>query len=182
MKYIPNIITIMRLLLVAPFLMYLLQGQYRYAFFIFIVAGISDGVDGFLARRFQWSSQLGRFIDPLADKSLMITAFIALTYLGEISLWLCSVVVIRDITIMVGVGIVYLVLGEVEFQPTLVSKLNTLLQIVYIVLLLLQMSYRPLMADPTPFLAYCILITTVVSLFNYMYAWTKKAYMEKHSK
>src|SRR3989442_15920185 len=99
LRTIPNIITTLRLILIAPFAYYLLHAQYTPAFYLFIAAGISDGADGFLARTFNWQSKFGAFADPLADKLLITSSYLLLGYLGKIPLWFMSLVLLRDIVI-----------------------------------------------------------------------------------
>lgn len=167
-KYIPNIITILRLLLIAPFLYALQNERYVPAFFIFGVAGMSDGVDGFLARRYGWTTWLGSFLDPLADKLLVMTSFFSLTYLGKVPYWLCILVIFRDLMIMTGVGGMFAMLNRVEFKPSLISKMNTVLQVMLIASLLFEMAFALL---PTRFidaLMYMTVITTVTSLVHYV--------------
>jgi cardiolipin synthase len=98
---IPNLITVGRILLVAPTTWALLQQHYRLALVLFLVAGISDGVDGFLAKHYNWSSRLGALLDPVADKALLVCSYAALTWTGLLPLWLFVLVILRD-TVIVG--------------------------------------------------------------------------------
>ncbi|HAT9653444.1 TPA: CDP-alcohol phosphatidyltransferase family protein, partial [Legionella pneumophila subsp. pneumophila] len=103
LKHIPNTLTLLRLVLIAPFLMYLFHHEYVKAFYIFIAAGLTDGLDGWLARHFQWQSFFGSFVDPLADKLLVASSFISLALLNSLPWWLVLLVFLRDFTISMGV-------------------------------------------------------------------------------
>lgn len=122
---IPNLISGFRLLLVPPVVVLLLADSYLPALVLFFIAGLSDAVDGFLAKRFDWTSELGGFLDPLADKLLMVGAALALTAKGQIPIWLAAVIVLRDIVIIGGALCYGLFIGRFQAAPTLVSKLNT---------------------------------------------------------
>lgn len=179
LKYIPNIITLIRILLIVPFLVAFFREQYHVAFYIFLIAGFSDGVDGYLARYFNWQSHFGAFIDPLADKLLMMISFICLAWLGVIPLILFWIVILRDIIIMSGVGGILYIRGEIDVQPSLVSKLNTVLQIALIAFLLFELAYHTL-ADQFIFgLMIAVTITTIASLVGYLFVGIKHAFFFK---
>src|SRR5436190_13095331 len=108
----------------------LLSGENKIAFFVFLVAGISDAVDGYLAKRFNWRTELGAYLDPLADKLLIVSIFIALGVRNELPLWLVIMVVSRDILIVVAVMLSWLLDQPVVIKPLAVSKANTVAQIV----------------------------------------------------
>jgi cardiolipin synthase len=179
-EYIPNIITVLRLILIGPIIFTLLMGEYRWAFCLFLIAGITDAVDGYLARRFHWISRWGAMVDPVADKLLMVTTFLTLGYLGVFPLWLLAMVVIREIVIVSGGTLYHFLIGEYEFSPTRISKLNTCLQIIFTTLLLFALSF-PII--PTWFLD-CLMVavffTSLISLLNYMWVWGHRAWI--HSK
>ena len=108
----------------------LVTGQNKIAFFVFVAAGISDAVDGYLAKRFDWTTELGAYLDPLADKLLIVSIFIALGVRGELPLWLVIAVVSRDILIVAAVLLAWLLDQPVRIKPLAISKANTLAQIV----------------------------------------------------
>ena len=127
---IPNFITIGRILLV-PFVVWAIgSGQMLIAFVLFGIAGISDGVDGFLAKRFGMTSELGAFLDPLADKALLVSIYVALGIADALPRWLVILVVSRDILIIGGVMLAWFVDRPMTMRPHFVSKLNTAAQIV----------------------------------------------------
>ncbi|MGL5362157.1 MAG: CDP-alcohol phosphatidyltransferase family protein [Bosea sp. (in: a-proteobacteria)] len=133
---IPNFITIMRLLLVPLIVVVIVQGLWQWAFAIFVFAGVSDAVDGFIAKRFDMRSELGAYLDPVADKALIVSIYMTLTIIGVIPIWLTILVVSRDIMIVSAIIISWLMDQPVEIAPLLVSKLNTAAQIGFAALLL----------------------------------------------
>jgi len=127
---IPNLITILRLLLVPAVVLAMLQSRWEWAFFGFVVAGVSDGVDGFIARQFNQRSTLGAYLDPMADKVLLVSVFVVLGIGGQLPLWLVVAVVSRD-ALIIGAVLLSTIMGNpVEVKPLFVSKANTAIQIV----------------------------------------------------
>jgi cardiolipin synthase len=127
---IPNFITLGRIISVPVIFWLLLSGENKIAFVVFVCAGISDAVDGYLAKRFDWSTELGSYLDPLADKLLIVSIFIALGVRNELPLWLVIAVVSRDILIIAAVLLAWLLDLPVRIKPLAVSKANTVAQIV----------------------------------------------------
>ncbi len=127
---IPNLITLGRVILVPLVFWLLVTGQTELAFVAFIIAGISDGVDGYLAKTYGWTTELGAYLDPLADKLLIVCIFLALGVGGQLPLWLVIAVVSRDILIVMAVILSWLLGNPVRIHPLAVSKANTLSQIV----------------------------------------------------
>jgi cardiolipin synthase len=122
----------MRLLLVPLIIYTMLIGFYSWALVLFLIAGISDAVDGYIARKFNQGSELGTYLDPLADKVLLVSSFIVLTYLGHLPLWLTILVVSRDVLIIAGVLLAFIMEKPVEMQPIMISKVNTAAQIIIV--------------------------------------------------
>lgn len=174
-RNIPNIITVLRLLLLIPIAYTLLEAKYRWAFGFFFLAGISDGLDGFLARYFQWTSKFGAFADPLADKLLMLVTFSCLAWMGRIPMWLFIIVIGRDLWIMAGATFYRVVISNFEFKPTLISKFNTFFQIVLVVAMLFDAAFMKLPGIVTQTLIYIVLITTISSLIDYTWGWGRRA-------
>jgi cardiolipin synthase len=127
---IPNFITLARVMSVPVIFWLLVNGHSRIAFFVFLGAGISDAVDGYLAKRFDWRTELGAYLDPLADKLLIVSIYIALAVAREIPLWLVIAVVSRDVLILLAVLISWLMDRPVHIKPLAISKLNTAAQLV----------------------------------------------------
>lgn len=173
---IPNIITCLRIVLAIPFLYFLLTDQYRIAFYIFLVAGLSDGFDGMLARYYNWTSRFGAFMDPLADKLLMMSSFTAVAWLGQIPIWLFVIVIMRDVIILSGVGGVLYIRGHVDYDPIFISKINTGFQILLITSIIFGLSYHPLPSIFINTLIGIVTATTFLSIAAYVWIGTKKAF------
>lgn len=133
---IPNLITIARLIIVPVVIVMIMQGRWPAAFTLFLVAGVSDGIDGFIARRFDMRSEFGAYIDPLADKALLVSIYVTLAIVGILPGWLAIVVVSRDLMIVSAVVLSWVMHRPVEIKPLLVSKLNTAAQIGFAALIL----------------------------------------------
>ncbi|MFZ5775654.1 MAG: CDP-diacylglycerol--glycerol-3-phosphate 3-phosphatidyltransferase [Thermodesulfobacteriota bacterium] len=126
---IPNFLTIARILLIPVMVIFLLDGELVSAFWVFVAAGVTDGLDGFLARVLHQQTEFGAFIDPIADKLLLLTAYVSLAALGFLPKWLAVVVVSRDVLICGGIGVLMLYNRSFVIRPSLVSKMTTLLQL-----------------------------------------------------
>ena len=182
---LPNLITGLRMLLVVPAGWLLWQGRYPEALVVVGVAGASDALDGELARRFSWRSAFGSMLDPIADKLLVLVVFVIFTVQGHIPLWLAVVVVARDAVILGGAGVYRWMFREIEMAPTLVSKANTALQIVMLLLLLLGLGgfgalseLALFMVDPWSF--YLLAIVGIGSGLDYAVTWSVKAWSNRH--
>jgi cardiolipin synthase len=169
---VPNAITILRILLVPPFVIFLLRGQFGGALAVFAVAGISDLIDGYVARRFRQQSKIGAFIDPLADKLLAGTAFVLLAMKSIIPDWLAVIVISREVVIVGGLYLLSLLGAQITIAPSRTGKLNTALQLGTVCLCLLaNVEALDLPAAFGRFLNGLFLITsatTVVSGFQYL--------------
>jgi cardiolipin synthase (CMP-forming) len=177
-RHLPNLICLFRLLLIWPILVALHKGQYLAALGLFVVAAVSDGLDGYLAKRFNWTSALGKFLDPVADKLLLMTVFVQTAWLGLVPWWLTAAVVARDVMIGLGALIFRLWFGPLHGRPTVISKINTGAQLIYIVLVLLAAAAR---VPPREILDACALIafaTTVLSGVHYILTFTRRAWMQ----
>lgn len=174
---IPNIITFLRITLVPPFLWLLLQKQYSIALLIFIIAGISDALDGFLAKRYGWTSELGSILDPFADKLLLISAILALYWLKYLPLWLSILAITRDIIIIIGTIIFHLLVERVQAHPLTISKLNTLLQLLLICLIITKHTTILVIPDwVISITIYLTALTTLTSGITYMWQWSYRAH------
>lgn len=177
--FIPNALTLFRLILIVPFLISLNQQNFEKAFFIFLCAGLSDALDGWLARTFQWQSFFGSFLDPLADKLLVACSFISLALLNQLPWWLVILVFMRDFTISTGVAAwFYFIQRKLEFEPTLLSKINTVLQLSLVTGCLFKLAYHTL---PYPLISSLIILTTIttsLTYIHYVWTWGKKAFFK----
>ena len=172
---IPNLITVMRILLVVPIAWALLQQQYLLALVLFFVAGVSDGLDGFLAKQFGWTSRLGALLDPLADKALLVTCYAALTWVGLLPLWLLVLVVARDLTIVAGAVIYNYRIERLEAFPTLISKFNTVLQILLVLIIIIQQLVDWIAPIWVTALIYAVSVSVVWSGLDYVITWSRRA-------
>jgi cardiolipin synthase len=172
---IPNLICVIRILLVIPIVVLLLRGEFATVLGLFVLAGASDGLDGFLARHFDWRSRLGAILDPLADKLLMVSTYASLGWLGLLPWWLVGMVLARDAVIISGALAYHRLCGEVEMEPTRISKANTLFQIL---LVLLVMVVQAGLGAPGWVLDAMVIIvawTTLLSGGNYVWEWSSRA-------
>ena len=133
---VPNILTLSRILLTPLLMWFLVNRKMNQALVVFLVAGMTDVLDGFIARLFHQKSRFGAFLDPLADKFLLVSSFLILGRLGLIPLWLVLIVVIRDLVIVAGTIALYLFRVQVEIRPTSLGKLTTLTQLLTVLLAL----------------------------------------------
>ncbi len=176
LKYLPNAFTILRFLLVLPFLFFFCQKNYANAFYIFLFAGFTDGVDGWLARQFSWQSTLGLILDPIADKLLIVSSFIALALMSKIPWWLIELVLFRDFSILLGVLAWYRVMGRgLEFKPTQLSKINTVIEFLLISYCLFEQAFYWFCGPLKYILIGLVAFTTTASYVEYMWMWAKRA-------
>lgn len=153
----------------------LLEGQFTLALWIFAIAGASDALDGFLAKRYGWESRLGGLLDPLADKILLVSAFLCLAWLDFIPNWLVMLVIGRDLMIVTGAFIYNFQVEELEAAPSYLSKFNTLIQILMVISIMIDKGMVALPEMLLSGMIYLTLITTVLSGLHYVYVWTAKA-------
>jgi cardiolipin synthase len=176
---IPNVITAFRFLLVAPVVILLLQERFTAALIVFGVAGFSDGLDGFLAKRYNWRSRLGGIMDPLADKLLLVSSFVTLGWLGLIPAWLVLLVILRDLVIVAGAAFYHLRIEQFEAEPSIASKLNTATQILLVLTVLFSFGIQALPAALMDALLYAVLATTIWSGFDYVWTWGRRAWQRR---
>ncbi|WP_196138296.1 CDP-alcohol phosphatidyltransferase family protein [Aliikangiella sp. G2MR2-5] len=174
LRYLPNFITILRVVLLFPLSFLLIEQQYQHALYIFLIAGFSDGLDGFLAKKFNWVSRFGAILDPLADKALLVITMAILTYNGEISWLLFGVVAARDIFIVSGAYYYHYRLGPYEMHPSYFSKFNTFIQILLVFSILVSLGYKTLPALFLESLVYLTFFTTIGSGIHYGVLWGGK--------
>ncbi len=168
---IPNSITLGRILLVPIVVWAIASNQMEIAFAVFVIAGVSDGVDGFLAKRFNMTSELGAMLDPLADKALLVSIYIALGIWGAIPRWIVILVVSRDIMIVSAVIVSWLFGKPIPMKPLMVSKINTVAQVALAALVLASLAFG---FPPGPYDVILMGVVTVFSLasvFLYLVEW-----------
>ncbi|MGB3536854.1 MAG: CDP-alcohol phosphatidyltransferase family protein [Mesorhizobium sp.] len=170
---IPNMITILRLVLVPGVVLAMLQARWEWAFTGFVVAGISDGVDGFIARHFNQRSRLGAYLDPMADKLLLVSVFVVLGIAGELPLWLVIAAVSRDALIVFAVLLSSVMAQPVEMKPLMVSKANTAIQLVLAAVVLGELAFGVDIGALRPALIILSGLLTVASAAAYLVAWLR---------
>jgi cardiolipin synthase (CMP-forming) len=170
---LPNLITIFRLLLVPTVIYLIVTGELFAAFWVFVIAGISDGVDGFIAKRFNQATELGAYLDPLADKALLVSIFVSLGFLNEMPLWLVMLVVSRDLFIVSAVMLSWMLTHPVKVAPLMVSKANTTSQIVLAAVVLADLGFGLEWVLLREILVYLVAILTVLSAIAYLVAWIR---------
>lgn len=172
---IPNLISLGRLVSVPVIVVLILSDQVVFAFWLFIGSGLSDGVDGFIAKRFNSTTVLGAYLDPVADKVLLVAIYITLGQHGMLPIWLVITVVSRDILI-VGAVLLSMALGQpLEMHPLWLSKINTAAQITLASLVLGVSAYDLSFAQIELGLIYLVGATTILSGAQYMVHWGRSA-------
>jgi len=175
LSVIPNLITLMRLLLVMPVAVAILNHEYLLTLILFAIASVSDGLDGYLARRFDWTSRFGAILDPVADKLMLVVAFLLLTYIGNFPVWLAVVVIARDLVILAGAAAYHILFGEYEFSPTLLGKLSTAAQFTLVLLNLLDLALFHLNETLLVSGIWVVFVVSSVSGADYCLTWGRKA-------
>jgi cardiolipin synthase len=177
---LPNAITLLRILSVAPLVWALLDDAFGVALALFLLASASDGLDGFLARRYGWQSQLGAILDPIADKALLVALYLALGLDGFLPWWLVLAVIGRDLVILGGALAYRLVIGRFDIAPTFLSKLNTVLQFSLALVVILARGLGWLPPWSADLLVYAVLASTLLSGIHYVVIWSRRTWQEKH--
>ncbi|MEM7282419.1 MAG: CDP-alcohol phosphatidyltransferase family protein [Pseudomonadota bacterium] len=178
-RYIPNLLTVFRIALIPPIVWTILHGPTQTAAVLVAVAVLTDGLDGFLAKNFDWRTRFGEITDPIADKALFISVFIALAYAGFIPVWLVWAVLIRDLVIVSGGLAYHYLIGRFEMSPTVISKLNTLVQFLFVFTVLISLSTGFPNSTVVKYLTYIVLATTILSGLDYVVTWGKKAVIQR---
>lgn len=168
---LPNLITLARIALAPAFVLVLNDSDYKLALAIFVIAGLSDGLDGFIAKRFHYQSRFGAILDPAADKILLVSAYVMLTVLDQLPFWLVIVVVFRDLLIVGGYVVYTSMYGPVHMRPSWISKLNTFMQIALVVTVLSERAVDITYPYVGATLVYVVFATTVVSGGHYLWTW-----------
>ena len=173
MANIPNIITLGRIILVPVIVWAIASRQMEIAFAIFVVAGVSDAVDGFLAKRFNMASELGALLDPLADKALLVSIYVSLGIWGAVPLWIVILVASRDIMIVSAVIVSWVFDRPIPMKPLMVSKLNTVAQVAFAALVLASLGFNFRPAPYDMILMGFVTVFTLVSVSLYLVEWVR---------
>ena len=171
---IPNLITLARIVLVPMVVWAISVGAMGLAFGLFVAAGVSDAVDGFLAKRFRMTTVLGAYLDPLADKALLVSSYVTFGINGYVPRWLVILVVSRDIMIVGGVMLAWLLGSPVKMKPLIVSKVNTVAQIVLASVVLGSLGLGTRVPEVTLVLMGFVAVTTLLSIAAYAKRWLQQ--------
>jgi len=172
-----NIISLARLLSVPVFVWLILIDETPAAFWLFLAAAISDAVDGIIAKTFNMQTNLGAYLDPIADKTLLVAAYIVLGGKDLLPLWVVIPVVSRDALIVGGALLFDKLTGKLNMEPILVSKLNTVMQLLLIIAAMLPSVFASPIAPVVTLMSTAVLVTTLVSGAAYVYIWTMRAHV-----
>jgi len=175
LRDIPNMLTIMRLLLVFPLVVLLWKGLYGPALAVFFIAGLSDGLDGFLAKRYNWTSVFGAVADPIADKLLMVSSYFVLCWQLQLPWWLFVIILLRDLVIVGGSMFYHHLFGLQEVLPTYLGKTNTFLQILLVLIVMFGLAFETDLTVFKDWMIYLVLVTTIASGIQYSSIWGWKA-------
>ncbi len=175
LSWLPNAISLMRIAMIAPILWYIVDEQYGNALILFFVAGFSDGVDGYLAKRFDWHTRIGALLDPIADKLLVGGTFVTMVLTGLIPMWMGVLVVVRDVVIVGGATLYNFLIKPVEGEPTRISKLNTALQLLFIVFVLSRAGFGWPDQIAITIIGASVVVTIVISGIDYVWSWARRA-------
>jgi cardiolipin synthase (CMP-forming) len=168
MRHIPNLICLFRIALIVPLVFAMREEQHQRIIVLFVLAAVSDGLDGYLAKRFNWTSDLGKILDPVADKLLLVTVFITAAWLDIAPWWLTAAAVARDVIIGFGALIYRVWFGPLNGRPTVISKINTGMQIGYLLAVVLASATGFPPREVLEALAAIVIVTIVVSGVDYV--------------
>ncbi|MBM5811467.1 MAG: CDP-alcohol phosphatidyltransferase family protein [Gammaproteobacteria bacterium] len=172
---LPNVICVLRIALTVPIVWLLVAGTHDLTLLLFLIAAVSDALDGWLAKTFDWTSATGKVLDPLADKLLLVSVFVTLALIGLVPAWLAAIAVGRDVIIGAGAGVYRWLFGPLDGRPTRPSKLNTLVQILFIVAVVGRAAFPAVPEWSVLGLGALVLVTTVVSGADYVAIYVRKA-------
>lgn len=175
LSWLPNAISIMRIALILPILVLFVNDEFGWALGLFLIAGLSDGVDGYLAKKYDWASRLGAFLDPAGDKLLVAWSYGTLAYLGHIPVWLAVVVIFRDVVIVAGSFMYHYLVRRLDGEPTQISKLNTALEFVFLVFVMSKAGFGWPDDITITVLGASVLVTVVISGYDYVWNWIRSA-------
>ena len=175
LRWLPNAISLLRIALVVPILLFIVDGRFGWALALFFVAGFSDGIDGYLAKRYNWHTRFGALLDPVADKLLVAGTFITLAYVQLIPVWLAAVVVARDVIIIGGATAYNFLVKPVQGEPTRISKLNTVLELLLLLFVLSRAGFGWPDEVTITILGAAVLVTVVISGVDYVWSWSRRA-------
>ena len=175
LRQIPNIISVLRIFLVIPVVWALVTERFQLGLVLFAAAGASDALDGFLAKTFRWQTRLGGFLDPLADKLLLVAGFLSVGWLGLIPWWLVLLAILRDIVIVAGAVTYHFRVGRFDAEPTLVSKAFTTMQILLLLTVVVDRGLYPVPPALVGLGVAIVTVTILASGVDYVVEWSRRA-------
>ena len=174
-RHIPNIFSVARVLMVLPVAFSIVQDAFGLALILFLAAGLSDGLDGYLARKYDWESAFGKMFDPVADKLLVLGVAVSLVYTGHLPMLLMCLMLVKDFVVIFGAFIYTLLAGFPEVRPLMIGKVTTAMQIILIACLLITAALQPVIAPwVMPALFWMVAVTTFIDGIIYLWVWTGK--------
>jgi cardiolipin synthase len=182
LRHVPNALCILRMLLVVPIGLWILESRYPEVLAGFALAAFTDGLDGFLAKRFHWTSELGKHLDPLADKLLLVTVFVCLSRNGDVPWDVTGVVLTRDLVIVCGAIAYRMLFGPVHGNPTIASKFNTLVQILFCLVAVANAAYAWPPGWLVAALGGLVIVSTGVSGLDYVLTYARRAAVVSHER
>jgi len=181
---LPNILSILRIILTVPVVLFLLNHEFSWAIILFFIAGITDGLDGWIAKRYSCQTRLGSILDPVADKLLLVSSFVTLWYIDLLPLWLLALIFLRDLMIVSGTVGSFMGDGESKndlLAPSKLSKINTALQII-LVLFLVATGLYPSLSEWHAIFFIIVATSTMLSGADYIWIWSEKAISQEKQK
>ncbi len=178
---LPNALSFLRILSVPLLIWLVVENHSLAALWLFALSGLTDSLDGFVAKRFHLETELGQYLDPLADKLLLLSGFITLTFLDLLPLWLTLMVVTRDVLIVGGALVYQVITGRLQIRPLWISKLNTVSQMLLLFLVLWSITSRPLHGWLEPFI-WLTAMTTLLSGGSYVFEWSRMVAQQERMK
>jgi cardiolipin synthase len=168
----------MRIALILPILALFVSEEFGWALALFSIAGLSDSVDGYIAKKYHWDSRLGAFLDPAGDKLLVAWSFGTLAYLGHIPVWLAVIVILRDVIIVAGSFMYHYLVRRLEGEPTFISKLNTGLDFAFLIFVMSRAGFSWPDDITITIVGAAVLVTVVISGYDYVSSWIRSARTE----
>jgi len=165
--------------MVPPVVVALAHEEFIIALLIYALAGFSDGLDGYIAKRYNYVSRLGSILDPLADKLLLVSTYVVLSWLGLLPVWLLVAVIGRDLLIVIGGAAYHVLIGQYEMAPTIISKVNTFMQIVLGLTLIFSAGIWTFPVALLEILVYVVFVCTVASGIDYVWTWSMRAHQAR---
>jgi cardiolipin synthase len=175
LRHLPNLITFLRIVACVPLARWIADDEARAAFWLAFAVGASDVLDGFLARRFRWQSELGGRLDPVADKLFLVCAFVSLWLIGALPTWLIVLVMVRDLVIVAGAIAYHNLVEPVPGEPSALGKASTVAQVMLALIVLARLAGLPMPLFATDALIGIVAMLAVVSGASYVWIWTARA-------